>query len=109
MASFRGDRLRKTREGRYTQQELAEAIGSSTRMISRYEIGENDPTGEVISKLAELLGISADYLLGRTDDPIASLTEADLSVMERKLIAAVRQGAIVEAMETLTSLAKSHK
>jgi transcriptional regulator with XRE-family HTH domain len=109
MANFRGDRLRKAREGRYTQEELAQAVDSSTRMISRYETGDNDPTGEVIAKLAEILGISTDYLLSRTDDPVANLTEADLSVMERKLIAAVRQGAIVEAMETLTTLAKSHK
>ncbi len=109
MAKFRGERLKKMREGRYTQEELADAIGSSTRMISRYETGENDPTGEVISKLSELLGVSTDYLLGRTDNPAANLTEADLSTMERKLIAAVRQGSIIEAMETLTTLAKSQQ
>lgn len=65
-----GKRLREVRNLRGLKQvELAKKLGVTRSVISRYELGINDPPSENISKLAEILGVSSDYLLGRTDDP----------------------------------------
>jgi len=43
---------------------LAEAAGSSQRMISLYESTSGHPTAPVIAKLAQALDVSTDQLLG---------------------------------------------
>ena len=52
-----------------SQLTLAYAINTSPTQISRYERGENDPTGMVLIALTKALNTSADYLLGLVDDP----------------------------------------
>ena len=48
-----------------TQQGLAEAVGVAKNTISRLEQGGiTDLRGQVIARLAQVLGVSADYLLG---------------------------------------------
>jgi transcriptional regulator with XRE-family HTH domain len=105
--NMRGDRLREIRELRqYSQRELAVRCGMGEKQIFRYENGENDPTADTLAKIAKELSVTTDYLLGLTDDPDGSFKEEDLSAMERKLIIAVREGRIVEALQTFTSLSE---
>lgn len=52
-----------------TQKELAKQIGISERGIIRYEIGERNPTIEIIIAIADFFDVSLDYLVGRSDDP----------------------------------------
>lgn len=59
--------LRKTHG--YTQQRVAEALGISRGAYANYEIGTREPDAETLSALAELYGVSVDYLVGRTDNP----------------------------------------
>jgi transcriptional regulator with XRE-family HTH domain len=47
----------------YTQTELARELDVSQRMISHYEGSEYPPAG-ILPRLAQLLGVSADELLG---------------------------------------------
>ena len=102
-----GNRLREIRLSRgFTQEELSEFLDIGIRQIHRYESGETDPSGDVVSKIATLLGVTTDYLLGRVDLPTEYLTEDKLSPMERKLIAAVRRGLIVEALKTITRISE---
>lgn len=65
-----GTRLRQIRE-RYgfTQKQFAEKIGSDERGIRRYESGERKPGLDVILSILDNVDVSADYLLGRTDNP----------------------------------------
>lgn len=49
------------------QKDLADAAEISIRTYQRYESGERSPDAETIIKLADFFGVSADYLLGRTD------------------------------------------
>jgi transcriptional regulator with XRE-family HTH domain len=50
-----------------TQKELGEKVGLTGNMIGEVEAGRVQPSVKSISKLADVLGVSVDYLLGRTD------------------------------------------
>jgi transcriptional regulator with XRE-family HTH domain len=56
-------RLRKARG--LTQQKLADRLGISRRMVAYYEGQADRPPAHVLDKLASLLKVSADQLLGR--------------------------------------------
>ena len=65
-----GDRIRKLREAkRLKQGELAEMIGNDSNTISRWEHGKIGIGSAYITRLAQVLGTSTDYLLENTDDP----------------------------------------
>ena len=65
-----GKRLRQIRENQgLTQKQLAEKIGSDERGVRRYEAGERKPGLDVIISILDNVDVSADYLLGRTDNP----------------------------------------
>ena len=52
-----------------SQEAVAKAIGISWRAYNRYESGERSPKIESLVALADYFGVSADYLLGRSDKP----------------------------------------
>jgi transcriptional regulator with XRE-family HTH domain len=85
---------------------LAEGLNVGTRQIPRYENGETDPSADGLSRMAKYFRVSPEFLLGESDEPNPNLREEDLSPMERKLIAAVRNGSIVEALKTITSISE---
>ena len=58
--------LRRTRE--LSQEELAQKIGTSKQVISRYEVGARVPKINVASEFARILEVPVDYLLGNTDE-----------------------------------------
>jgi transcriptional regulator with XRE-family HTH domain len=87
-----GERLRNLREAfGYTRETFAAEVGIGTAQVARYERGENDATGEILSRIAKLFGVSADYLLGLTDCETGQ-NGPDLSVQERKIVSALRRG-----------------
>jgi transcriptional regulator with XRE-family HTH domain len=70
MAELLGDRIRKTRE-RYgmSQAELARRIKVSKQTMYQIESNKTpDPGALKIRDIADVLRVSADYLLGREDD-----------------------------------------
>jgi transcriptional regulator with XRE-family HTH domain len=97
--ALRGDRLQllRNRHG-ISQDDLAARVDVSLRQLQRYESGDNDPAGEIVNRLATVLQTTSDYLLGRTDDPLAQISEDDLSQMERLLLDAYRRGDFRELM-----------
>lgn len=52
-----------------TQKEVAAAIGVPERTYQKHEAGEQLPRLPVIVALAQLYGVSADYLLGLKENP----------------------------------------
>lgn len=50
----------------YTQKQIGEYLGISQNTYSQYEIGVLNYPIDVLMKLADLYGVSIDYLLGRT-------------------------------------------
>jgi len=62
-------RLREVREKRgLSQKELAELTGGHVSNLSYYESGRRIPSLELFVKIARVLGVSTDYLLGNTDE-----------------------------------------
>ncbi len=47
-----------------TQKEVAEKVGVARSTYALYETGERSPDVEVVKKLAEVLNVSGDYLIG---------------------------------------------
>lgn len=50
-----------------TQEELAAKVNTTKSTISNYENGHSTPSNEMLVLLSEVLQITTDYLLGRTD------------------------------------------
>lgn len=50
-----------------TQSELADTINASRRSVIKWESGQAQPTCDSIIALSMLFRVSADYLLGLTD------------------------------------------
>src|SRR5690606_19894458 len=49
-----------------SQAELGKMIGTSGDVVGRYERGDISPSIEVVSKIADALEVSVDYLIGKT-------------------------------------------
>ncbi len=63
-------KLKETRiKNQHSQKQVAEGIGISETLYQKYEYGKTKPAYDVIIKLCDYFDISADYLLGRTDNP----------------------------------------
>ena len=63
-----GERLRELRKEKgLSQDEFAKMLGTSKQILSRYELGQRSPKIEQVSKYAEKLKVSVDYLLGDTE------------------------------------------
>lgn len=61
-------RLHECREEKgITRKELADNISVSVRLVSYWENGERECDFDMLIKIANFLGESIDYLLGRTD------------------------------------------
>lgn len=62
--------LKRVREQKkITQVQAAKAAGVSEAVYQFYEYGKNEPTAKVIIALSKYYGVSADYLLGLSDNP----------------------------------------
>ncbi|MBI1282663.1 MAG: helix-turn-helix domain-containing protein [Anaerolineaceae bacterium] len=89
---LQADRLRSLRlKNNHTYASLAKAISLTMRQIVRYEAGEADPSSDVVTRMANVFNVSADYLLGRTDDPTPPAHQSDLTPDERDILAALRR------------------
>lgn len=63
------ERIRALRkEKKITQEEAAKLCGISNMSYCRYERGEREPDATILWRMADLFGVSVDYLIGRTDE-----------------------------------------
>lgn len=105
---LRGDRLRELREERgLSREELTTQLGFSANQVYRYEAGINDATGKMLVKLARFFGVSADYLLGLSDDRLPRpqhVLNIDLSdqweQIQQNFIKSLLTDAIMEAVKS---------
>ena len=66
-----GERMRTLRQRQHiSQADLARALGASINAINMIECGQvKAPHIERLMAMADLFGVSLDYLVGMTDDP----------------------------------------
>ena len=100
------ERIRELRaEKGYTMYYLANKIGVSDAAISNWENGVNEPKANYIVKLANVFDVTADYLLGRSNDMGLIEIAADLSDDEQELINQYRKLSVGDKSQLL-ALAK---
>lgn len=62
------ERLKILREEKgFTQQHLAEVLNLTSGAVSHYENGTNEPTIDTLIRMADVLNVSVDYLVGNAD------------------------------------------
>lgn len=64
-----------------TQAEVATALGVSSVVYSRYETGSRQPSIEVLIQMADIFGVTVDYLLGRQDIEDSTLSDFELQLL----------------------------
>lgn len=89
--------LRETRK--LTQFQLGQRAEIAAAAISHFETGARMPSPENLQRLADALGVSVDYLLGRADAPTAT---GELSMIVFRSLQAMS----AEAQEQLRDFAK---
>lgn len=94
MVNF-GKRLKELRKQRnMTQKQLASLIGVQNAIISFYEVGERNPSPEIIVKLASVFHVTTDYLMGvdRGESvDVSGLSDRDKALV-RSLVEDMRKG-----------------
>ncbi|AQP58395.1 TPA_asm: helix-turn-helix domain-containing protein [Listeria monocytogenes] len=88
-----GNRLKQLRKNNNkTQEDISKILGISRGAYSHIENGRNEPDMETIVKLANIFGVSTDYLLGRSNngfiDTIAAHIDSNATEEEIKEILA---------------------
>ena len=97
-----GQHIKKYRKERgMTQQQLAEALFVSDKTISRWELGNGFPDIEELPRLAKLLGITIDQLVGKENvqddkqEVVAEKTPTDKKKVFQRIVACVLCAAVV--------------
>jgi len=88
------NRIRELRKARGWQQaDLAKLIAVSRQAVGNYETGERAPDLDTIDQLCTIFGVTADYLLGRSDVPVAQISAEEWRLVEsfRRLSAPGRE------------------
>ncbi len=68
-----------------SQEKFGELVGKSQRTVAAWEAGSRAPSFATLCALADVLNVSTDYLLGRTEIPNIYLdTKKDPSPEERE-------------------------
>lgn len=55
------------KEHGYTQEQIADFLNLTRSAISNYELGLNEPSLDAMVAIADLYGVSLDWLMGRTN------------------------------------------
>ena len=69
-----------------TQAELAEKLNYSDKAVSKWERGESVPDIMVLSEIADIFGVTVDYLLTEEKTPPAELVESDIKLLKKNRI-----------------------
>lgn len=69
------------------QQDCADILGVTLRAWQGYEQGIREPKFELLVKIADMFGVTTDYLLGREPlpNPLAGCEKDEITVIEKYL------------------------
>lgn len=69
-----------------TQADFAYRLGVTGASVSAYENGTRAPSFDVLVRIANILGVSTDDLLGRKRDGLVTIDVTNLSTEQRRVI-----------------------
>ena len=98
-------RLRELRlENEKTQEEMAKILGVSRQVYANHENGINEPSLEMLIRMANFFQCSVDFLIGNSDDfgnisVYRTENSSALSGDEQKIIDAIRENAPYNPVE----------
>ncbi len=86
-----------------SQQAVAEKLGCSANVYSRYERGERQPSIEALIDLSEIFGVSVDFIVGKHEIEVPSLSKYEIDLIKESRTADER------AREDALLLLRTHK
>ena len=86
------------KKNKLTQRKLADKLSISRSAVSMWEIGASQPDPAQIVRLADIFGISADYLLGRIGEKDAPASTGGVWI---PVLGDVAAGVPIEAVEDI--------
>ena len=69
-----------------TQAELAEKLNYSDKAVSKWERGESVPDVMVLSEIADIFGVTVDYLLTEDHAPAVEIAENDMKIITKNRV-----------------------
>lgn len=89
------ERLKQARKRRkMSQLMLSEKLGTKQTTVSGWENDGNEPAYEMLVCISKALGVTTDYLLGITDNPLSLVRNdtpyAQVTPFEKEILAAFR-------------------
>lgn len=98
-------RRERDREG-WSQAELAERLGVRQQHVSRWENGDIDPSPEMLVRIAQVFGVTVDYLLGLSTERTGKAEVRANPDLKELLAQAVNEGNAAEALEIIAGFLK---
>lgn len=78
-----GDRLKELRkECNLTQEDIGNLCGVAKNTVSNWENNANQPSFEIVKKLAQYFGVTIDYLLNFTQDDVDKMEKLKTALKE---------------------------
>ena len=100
-----GERIKQYRDTyKLTQVDLACRLGVTSASVSAYENGSRLPSYDILVKIANILGITTDELLGRTNKQNETIDVSALTPEQRKEI-----GNMVDIYKNFNQISQSMK
>ena len=88
------NRIRELRTAaKLTMKQLGALVGASESSVSLYETGKRQPDNETCIRIADIFGVSLDYLLGRPvkEKPTNEISRPQVDDLDDRLMSLVRQ------------------
>ena len=88
------NRIRELRTAaKLTMKQLGALVGVSESSVSLYETGKRQPDNETSIRIADIFGVSLDYLLGRADKekPAEENGRPQVDNLDERLLSLIRQ------------------
>lgn len=87
-----------------SQKELAEKMGIHAATLSGYETGAHDPKSDGLTKIADICGVSVDFLLGRENEKTVTVESDDLDELDMEFVELLKQLSDKEKMMLLVQM-----
>lgn len=80
--------LRTAQTPKMSQDKLGKLVGVGRTTVTMWENGSNEPDNATLVKLAEIFGVSVDYLLGKNPEPPSPSRSGTAPADQEQLMAA---------------------